>query len=274
VPAVGHQNVLDAIRATGADNLVLADGAQYAQLLDGLPPLYDPLGQIAYAVHPYLTGALRDPAGWERGFAAMARQFPVVATEWNAHSRASFCQPEWATTAPQLLDLLQSRDMGLFGWAFDVRDSLILDWNHTPTSMDGFQCGLPDRGAGTLVKARMPGFQPHLLSCPEAFSDQDAVVVPIDVPRDGLYRLWSRVRAPSAGPQWAPLLKVDDQCRQPAWAGQSPPGQWSWLSGPGAVVSLTAGRHTLRLLSGAAGVDLDRIVLTANLNAPGAGFGA
>jgi len=52
VPAVGHQNVLDAIRATGANNLVLADGAQYAQLLDGLPPLDDPLGQIAYAVHP------------------------------------------------------------------------------------------------------------------------------------------------------------------------------------------------------------------------------
>src|SRR5437879_1301405 len=44
---------------------------------------------------------------------------------------------------------------------------------------------------------------------------------------------------------------------------------WTWLSGPGAVVSLTAGRHTIRLLRGAAGVDLDRILLTANLNAPG-----
>ena len=99
-------------------------------------------------------------------------------------------------------------------------------------------------------------------------------MVPIDVPRDGLYRLWSRVRAANPGPQWAPLLQVDDQCGQPAWAGQSPPGQRSWLSGPGAVVSLTAGRHTLRLLGAAAGVDLDRILLTANLNAPGAGSGA
>jgi hypothetical protein len=32
-------------------------------------------------------------------------------------------------------------------------------------------------------------------------------------------------------------------------------------------------RHTIRLLSGAAGVDVDRILLTANLNAPASGFG-
>jgi hypothetical protein len=264
VPAVGHQNVLDAIRATGAHNVVLADGAQYAQLLTGLPPLYDPLGQIAYAVHPYLTGALRDPASWEPAFAAMARQFPVVATEWNVHSRAPFCEAEWPITAPQLLDFLQARDIGIFGWAFDVLNSLVLDWNHTPTSLDGFQCGLPDRGAGTLLQARMPGFQPHVQSCPAARSDQDAVVVPMDVPEDGLYRIWSRVRVPTSGPQWAPLLQIDDRCRLPAWAGKSPGGQWSWLSGPGAVVSLSAGRHTLRFLGGAAGVDLDRVLLVAD----------
>jgi len=53
-----------------------------------------------------------------------------------------------------------------------------------------------------------------------------------------------------------------------------PPGAAVLAVGPGAVVSLTAGRHTLRLLGAAAGVDLDRILMTANLNAPGAGSGA
>jgi endoglucanase len=265
-PAVGHQAVLDAIRATGATNVVVADAGQFGQLLTGIPLLHDPIGQVAYGVHPYLTNTLRDPSGWEPGFGFLSTQFPVVATEWTANSKVVFCHPEWATTAPQLLDYLQARGIGILGWAFDVLDSLVLDWSYTPTSLDGFQCGQFDNGVGSLLKARMPGWRPLVSGCDTGLSDAGVVALPVDVPQDGQYRLWSRVSPPKpakgAAGTGVSLLQVDDGCPVPAWGSSAPKGVWSWQSGPD--LTLTAGRHTLRFLGGAGGVDLDRALLTAD----------
>jgi hypothetical protein len=261
---VGHQAVLDAIRASGARNVVVADAGQFGQRLDGIPLLHDPLGQVAYGVHPYLTHTLRSPADWEAGFGFLATQYPVVATEWTANSRVSFCHPEWATTAPQLLDFLQARDIGILAWAFDVLNTVILDWRYTPTSLEGFQCGQFDHGAGSLLKSRMPGWGPHPSPCETGLSDEGVVALPIDVPQAGEYRLWSRVRPPEAGTgSGVSLVQVDDGCAVPGWNGAGGTGVWSWQSEPGTVMSLTAGRHTLRFFGVAGGVNLDRVLLTA-----------
>jgi hypothetical protein len=265
LPAVGHQAVLDAIRATGAQNVVVAEAGQYGQLLDGIPLVHDPLGQVAYGVHPYLTHSLRDPADWEPGFGFLASQYPVVATEWAANSRLSFCHPEWETTAPQLIDFLEAHDIGILAWAFDVVGSVILDWRHTPTSLDGFQCGPFQHGVGSLLKARMPAWGPHLSGCETGLSDTGVVALPIDVPQDGTYQLWSRVMPPGAGiVAKVPPLQVDDGCPVPAWAGAAPEGTWSWQSAPGTGLSLTAGRHTVRFFGAPGGVNLDRVLLVAD----------
>ena len=270
-PAVGHQAVLDAIRATGARNVVVADAGQFGQRLDGSPLVHDPLGQVAYGVHPYLTAILRDPANWEPSFGFLANQFPVVATEWIANSKVVFCHPEWTTTAPLLLDYLQAHGIGILAWAFDVLDSLILDWQHTPTSLDGFQCGAFDQGAGSLVRARLPGWAPQVSGCQTGLSDAGAVALPVDVPADGTYHLWSLVNR--RDPAWdttVALLQVDDGCPVPAWTSGSRRGVWSWRPGPAAGLSLTAGRHTLRFFGPRDGVDLDRVVLSTDPNhAPG-----
>ena len=130
-PAVGHQRVLEAIRATGATNVVIADAGQFGQRLDGIPLLHDPLGQVAYGVHPYLTHTLRFPQDWEPGFGFLRSQYPVIATEWSAVSFVRFCKPEWATTAPLLLDYLRRRDIGMLAWSLDVLDSLVADGQYT-----------------------------------------------------------------------------------------------------------------------------------------------
>ena len=259
-PAVGHQRVLDAIRATGSANVVIADAAQYGQLLAGIPPLHDPLGQVAYGVHPYLTNWLRNPSDWEPGFGFLASQFPVVATEWMADSGAGFCHPEWGQTAPQLVDFLQNHGIGLLAWAFDVHDSVVSDGRYTPTNLDGFQCGDLNFGAGALLQARMPGWGPELSGCETGLSDQGVLALPVDVPTDGTYRLWSRAMPPPGG-GGVPLLQVDDRCPVPAWSAPGPPGQWSWQTAV-AGVALTAGRHTLRFLGAPGGMNLDRVVLT------------
>jgi len=265
-PAVGHQRVLNVVRATGATNVVIADAGQFGQRLDGIPLLRDPLGQVAYGVHPYLTGTLREPKDWEPGFGFMSTQFPVVATEWTAVSRVRFCHPEWATTSPQLLTFLQQHDIGMQAWALDVLDSLIADWRFTPTSLKGFQCGQAfSHGAGELVKARMRGWVPHVSPCETGLSDAGVVAVPVDVVQPGEYRLWSRVMKANGGKgSGAGLVQIDDACPVPAWGPVPPTGTWSWETSPAALVHLDAGRHTIRFLGGAGGVNLDRVVLTAD----------
>jgi hypothetical protein len=265
-PAVGHQRVLDAIRDSGATNVVIADAGQFGQRLDGIPLLHDPLGQVAYGVHPYLTHTLREPDDWEPGFGFLRTQYPVVATEWTAVSRVKFCKPEWATTSPLLLDYLQQRDIGMLAWALDVLDSLVADGSFRPTSLDGFQCGEEfSNGAGELVKARLPGWVPHVSPCETGLSDEGVVAVSVDVPSSREYRLWSQVMKATAGTgSGIGRIQVDDACPVPAWETVEPDGQWSWESGPHALMQLEAGRHTIRFLGADGGVNLDHIVLTAD----------
>jgi hypothetical protein len=265
-PAVGHQAVLDAIRATGATNVVVADAAQFAQRLDGVPLLHDPLGQVAYAVHPYLTHTLREPADWDPGFGFLSTQYPVIATEWTAVPWVRFCHPEWETTSPQLLAFLQQRNIGMLAWALDVLNTLVADPGYTPTSLAGFQCGADVRfGPGELFKAETPAWYPRLSPCDTGLSDEGAVAFPVDVPTDGEYRLLSRVmKAKASQPAGAVLVQVDDACPISPWADVARNGQWSWQSSPDALFQLTAGRHTVRVLGGEGGVNLDRIVLTAD----------
>lgn len=114
-PAVGHQAVLDAIRATGSTNLVLADGAQFGHNLEGIPVLSDPLGKLGYAIHPYISSVTRDPANWDAAFGDAAATLPVLNTAWNAHSESSSCDAEWPEKAALLVDYMEARDIGQFG---------------------------------------------------------------------------------------------------------------------------------------------------------------
>jgi hypothetical protein len=266
-PAVGHQRVLEAIRATGATNVVIAEGSQFAQRLDGIPLLHDPLGQVAYGVHPYLTHTLREPDDWEPGFGFLSSQFPVVATEWTAVPGVRFCKPEWETTSPLLVDFLQERDIGMLAWAFDVLDTLVADGQHTPTSLEGFQCGDQyEHGPGTLIKAQMAEWRPSPPVCGPGHSDEGTVALPVDVAVGGTYRLWSRVRPLADGTDSAvSMVRVDDACPVPAWDGATGSLEpWSWRTGDAAVLNLTPGRHTLRFLGGPGPVNLDRVMLSAD----------
>ena len=265
-PAVGHQRVLEAIRATGATNVVIADAGQFGQRLDGIPLLHDPLGQVAYGVHPYLTHTLRFPQDWEPGFGFLRTQYPVIATEWSAVSFVRFCKPEWATTAPLLLDYLRRRDIGMLAWSLDVLDSLVADGQFRPTSLERFRCGDGySHGAGELVKSEMPGWAPHVSPCETGLSDEGAVAFSVDVPSTRQYQLWSRVMKGKSGKgSGIGYVQVDDACPVPAWDAVTADGIWSWETGRSAFMTLEAGRHTIRFLGADGGVNLDRIVLTAD----------
>ena len=80
------QQLYDTVRATGAQNLVVIGGLDWA---------YDLLGRrrrtaiagynIVYATHPYTDtgGFTRPPSDWGRAFGFLTATDPVVATEFG-----------------------------------------------------------------------------------------------------------------------------------------------------------------------------------------------
>ncbi|MCA1845829.1 MAG: DNRLRE domain-containing protein, partial [Actinobacteria bacterium] len=160
VPAVGHQGVLEAIRATGSQNVVLAGGAQYARNFDGVPLLDDPIGQVGYAIHPYPDGITHDPASWDASWGNLTQIAPVMNTGWNAHSGNSRCKPDFPEIARQMMDYMAAHNIGQFGWAFDYPGTLVKDWTYEPTSFNGFKCGGMGYGVGEEMRARFLSADP------------------------------------------------------------------------------------------------------------------
>lgn len=82
--AVGMESLYNTIRATGATNIVIADGLNVAGTLSGVPLLAGT--NIAYAVHPYIDTSSPDDASngvWDREFGRMSATQAVLATEFG-----------------------------------------------------------------------------------------------------------------------------------------------------------------------------------------------
>jgi Cellulase (glycosyl hydrolase family 5) len=151
---VGHQHLVDVIRATGAVNVLIADGLRYAKSLRGVPLLSDRQGQVAYAFHPYLIAPIDVPSAWPAYFGNFAATHPVIATAWGAASQSNYCEPSWPTTSPTLISYLRTHRIGLAGlWAFDIPGTAVTGWTWAPNGFNGFRCTIAGDGPGQLVKS-------------------------------------------------------------------------------------------------------------------------
>ena len=169
------QPLADAVRATGARNVMIADGMYLGRFLPvgGPPPLRDPLGQLAYAVHPFpearaLPGVApfdwSDPANWNAYVGRFcATGVPCLVTEWSS-ARPLACwdaanpTPGGLTTpelARALLEWLKARNIGMAGaWALDMPGTVVTDLGaFTPTHYArDFRChAQPPQGPGALL---------------------------------------------------------------------------------------------------------------------------
>ncbi len=166
--AVGMQEMLDAVRSTGAKNVVIAGGLAFSYDLDGVlegRQLKDATGNgVIYANHAY------DYFGesiftWIANMKEATAKFPVIVSEfgwsggpnrrreWWGNNPSSAMNDDW------LLHLLQ----GIYdnNWSFTAWDmhpaagpTLIADWNYMPT---------PDFGVYVkklLVTGKSPGYTP------------------------------------------------------------------------------------------------------------------
>ncbi|HVR18985.1 MAG TPA: cellulase family glycosylhydrolase [Polyangiaceae bacterium] len=108
--------LVNAIRETGARNLILLAGVQYANTLDEwlerAPD--DPMGNLAASWHVYNTNPCRDAACWNGVPAAVAQKIPIVATEvgQNDCGESDFVAP--------LLDFLDANGSGYLAWSWNA----------------------------------------------------------------------------------------------------------------------------------------------------------
>jgi endoglucanase len=155
---VGMQALYDTVRQTGAKNLVIAGGLNWAFDLSGVQQNPIQGFNIMYATHPYDTSD-RAPSVWSSSFGYLAEGdvAPVIATEFGDESSA--CTGAWDT---ELIQFAAQYSISWTAWAWWAEGgadaatgcafpALLADWNYTPTSTD--DPTVP--GQGQVVKAAL-----------------------------------------------------------------------------------------------------------------------
>lgn len=139
----GMQAMLDAVRSTGARNVVLVGGLDYAYQLDGILngfALDDKSGNgIIYATHVYPW-----KKGWQKYFLDAAAKHPILLGEVGGDAKKMDFMPheiqeDVETWAPDMLGLIQQHKLHWTGWCFHPKATprMILDWDYTPTPFWG-----------------------------------------------------------------------------------------------------------------------------------------
>lgn len=128
--AAGMQQLYDAVRGVGAENLVIAGGLDYGYDLTGVPAHRIRGYNIAYATHPYdLPG--KQPADWPARWSFLASSDPVIVTEFGSFD----CSTAYTQA---VVDYAESIGASWIGWAWWPQGcsfpSLIVDWSGTASA--------------------------------------------------------------------------------------------------------------------------------------------
>ncbi|MGW2824986.1 cellulose binding domain-containing protein [Streptomyces sp. NPDC001443] len=139
--AAGMQDLVDAVRGAGANNLVLAGGLAYSndlsQWLTYRPT--DPAGNLAAAYHVYNFNTCASESCWNSTLAPVAAQVPLVAGEIGENT----CSHAFVD---QVMNWFDAHGLSYLGWTWNTWDcssgpSLISAYDGTPTS---YGAGLRD----------------------------------------------------------------------------------------------------------------------------------
>jgi hypothetical protein len=138
---VSGNKFVDAVRATGAENVILAGGLAYSndlgQWLTYKP--HDPAGNLAASYHVYNFNTCSSTSCWNSTLAPVAAQVPLVAGEIGENT----CSHGFID---QVMKWFDDRGLSYLGWTWNTWDcssgpSLISAYDGTPTA---FGVGLRD----------------------------------------------------------------------------------------------------------------------------------
>lgn len=140
--AVGMQQLYDAVRNTGAHNVVIAGGLDWAYDLSGLPGTTELDGyNIMYATHPY-DYANKQPSAWQADWGFLADDHALIVSEFGSFD----CDASYTS---ELLAYADEHAISWTAWAWYPGGcefpALIEDWNGTPSA------------AGSIVRDALMG---------------------------------------------------------------------------------------------------------------------
>jgi endoglucanase len=139
----GMQSMLNAVRATGATNVVMAAGVSWAQDTSqwvAYAPT-DPLGQLACSWHAYPSASAPSQPGYPNNFqwaaAILAAGYPIIIGETGDQSSSGAT----AVWFPTLLPWADTNKVSVLAWSWNAwgaaNDDLITDAAGDPTSGEG-----------------------------------------------------------------------------------------------------------------------------------------
>ena len=130
--AVGMQQLYDAVRATGAQNLVIIGGLDWAYDLSGVPANRIDGYNIAYATHPYNAPG-KQPVLWDSAWGFLTETDPIIVTEFGDTETA--CATDYSAALIQYAD---AHVTSWTAWAWYPGGcsfpALIDDWSATPSA--------------------------------------------------------------------------------------------------------------------------------------------
>jgi endoglucanase len=150
--AAGMQELVNAVRSTGANNLIMLGGVEYAgslsQWLSHEP--IDPKHNLAASWHSYNFSACHVRSCWDATVAPVTRRVPVIAGEIGENA----CKHAYID---RLMPWLDRHDVSYLGWTWDTWNcssgpALIRDYDGAPT---GYGAGLKKHLA-SLAPPRQP----------------------------------------------------------------------------------------------------------------------
>jgi hypothetical protein len=143
--AVGMQQLHDAVRAAGADNLVVIGGLNWGYDLSGVPTHRIVGRNILYATHPYANARERAPRYWDLYWGFLTATDPVLVTEFGDFN--GDCSTDYLAA---VLAYADAHAAGWTAWAWYpggcTFPALIDDWAGTPSA------------AGGIVRAALQGY--------------------------------------------------------------------------------------------------------------------
>jgi endoglucanase len=141
--SVGIQYIIDIIRNTGANNIIIAGALDWSYNLSGIMEGYelDDRGGngIVYSSHVYPW-----KSEWQKRFLCAAEKYPLFIGEVGCEvERMPFIPPDRHedpyTWAPDMIGLIQQYKLHWAAWCFHpvATPRVILDWQYTPTPFWG-----------------------------------------------------------------------------------------------------------------------------------------
>ena len=135
---VGYQQLYDAIRSTGAENIVIANGLNWGYDLSGVATHMIKGYNVMYGTHVY-DWPEKQPGAWDAGFGYLAARAPVMIGEFGTMN----CGVPYYNA---VMDYADQKNLHIVAWAWyappaDRQDlvctfaALLHDWDGSTTSI-------------------------------------------------------------------------------------------------------------------------------------------